>query len=118
MNHTPNQYTSCIEACQVCATACHQCFAACLKEDDVKMLARCIALNADCAAICGLAADAMARNSEHAAAICALCAQICKACGDECAKYEADHCKADHCKACAQACLKCAQECDAMARAA
>ena len=79
MNHTPNQYTSCIEACQVCATACHQCFAACLKEDDVKMMARCIALDADCAAICGLAADAMARNSEHAAAICALCAQICKA---------------------------------------
>ena len=58
-------------------------------------------------------ADAMARNSEHAAAICALCAQICKACAEECAKHEADHCKS-----CAQACLKCAQECDAMARAA
>ncbi|AFU44933.1 four-helix bundle copper-binding protein [Acidovorax sp. KKS102] len=113
MNHTPNQYVSCIEACQSCATACHQCFAACLKEDDVKMMARCIALDVDCAAACSFAADAMARNSEHAAAICALCAQICKACADECARHEADHCKA-----CAQACLKCAQECDAMARAA
>ncbi len=73
MNHTPNQYTY-IEACQVCATACHQCFAACLKEDDVKMMARCIALDADCAAICGLAADAMSTTASTAA-ICALCAQ-------------------------------------------
>src|SRR3989344_5215527 len=60
MNHTPNQYMSCIEACQECATACHQCFAACLKEDDVKMMARCIALDTDCAAACSFAADAMA----------------------------------------------------------
>ena len=52
------------------------------------------------------AADAVARCSEHAAAICALCAQICKACADECAKHEANHCKAY-----AQACLKCAQAC-------
>ena len=86
MNHTKNRFMSCIEACQACATACNQCFAACLQQEDVKMMARCIALDADCAAICGFAADAMERNSEHAAAICALCAQICKACAEECAK--------------------------------
>ncbi len=50
MDHTLNPYTSCIEACLSCATACNQCFAACLKEVDVKMMARCIALDADCAA--------------------------------------------------------------------
>lgn len=77
------------------------------------MMARSIALDADCAAICGLAADAIARGSEHAAAICALCAQICKACGDECSKHEADHCKA-----CAKPCLKCAQKCGTMAHTA
>ena len=112
MNHTPNPYMSCIDACRSCATACHQCFAECLKEEDVKMMARCIALDADCAAACSLAADVMARRSEYAEAICALCAQICKACGDECARHEAEHCKA-----CAAACHKCAQECAAMAHA-
>ena len=112
MNHTPNPYMSCINACRSCATACHQCFAECLKEEDVKMMARCIALDADCAAACSSAADVMARRSEYAEAIRALCAQLRKACGDECARHEAEHCKA-----CAAACHKCAQECAAMAHA-
>ena len=107
LNKTPNQ--TCIQACIACATACNQCFAACLREVDVKMMARCIALDVDCAAMCSLAVNAMARNSEHAQAICALCAKICKACGDECAKHDAQHCKA-----CAEACYQCANECDAM----
>ena len=113
MNHAKNAYQFCIDACQSCATACNQCFAACLKEDDVKMMARCIALDADCAAMCTLAANAMARGSDHAKAICRLCAEICQACGDECAKHHADHCKA-----CAAACHACAKECKAMAGAA
>ena len=112
MNHTPNPYMSCINACRSCATACHQCFAECLKEEDVTMMARCIALDVDCAAVCSFAANAMARNSEHAKAICALCAEICSACGNECEKHQAEHCKS-----CATACHKCAQECAAMARA-
>jgi hypothetical protein len=48
------------------------------------MMARCIALDTDCAAICQLAAEAMARASEYATAFCRLCADICQACGDEC----------------------------------
>lgn len=112
MNHIENPYLSCIEACQACANACDQCFAACLKEEDIKMMARCIALDVDCAAICRFAAGAMARNSEHAKEICALCAKICQACGDECAKHEAEHCKA-----CAAACYRCADECTAMSQA-
>ena len=35
-----------------CIAACDQCFAGCLKEEDVAMVARCIALDADCAAAC------------------------------------------------------------------
>ncbi|KRC26319.1 MULTISPECIES: four-helix bundle copper-binding protein [unclassified Acidovorax] len=112
MNHAQTQYQSCIQACLSCATTCNQCFAACLQEEDVKMMVRCIALDADCAAVCSFAASAMARNSEHAKAICALCAEICQACGDECAKHEAEHCQA-----CAAECHKCAQECRSMASA-
>ncbi len=104
-------YAACIEACNGCAVACSHCAAECLKEDDVAMMRRCIALDIDCAAICQFAAAAMARGSEHAKAICALCAEICAACGEECAKH-----KPDHCQACAAACVDCAAACRAMAR--
>lgn len=74
------------------------------------MMARCIALDADCAAICRLAAGYMARGSELARQICQQCAQVCEACADECARH-----RMDHCQACAEACRRCAQECRAMA---
>lgn len=104
------QYASCIEACNACADACDHCASACLQEQDVKMMARCIALDIDCAAICRLAAGYMARGSEFANQICRLCADVCQTCGDECAKHEHDHCQQ-----CAEACLRCAEECRKMA---
>ena len=103
-------YQACIEACNACATACDHCASACLHEQDVKAMARCIALDVDCAAVCRLAAGYMARGSECAKDLCRLCAQVCQICGDECAKHPMDHCQA-----CAQACRRCAQECRAMA---
>ena len=93
-----------------CVTACETCATMCLQEDDVKMMARCIALDMDCAQICRMAAAFMARDSEFAKRICALCAEICEACGEECAKH-----KPDHCQECAQACRRCAEECRRMA---
>ncbi len=50
------QYQSCIAACNACADACDICSAACLHEDDIKMMARCVALDTDCAQICRTAA--------------------------------------------------------------
>lgn len=74
------------------------------------MMARCIALDMDCAQLCAVAAAAMARDSEHAQALCGVCVDICQACGDECAKHEMAHCQE-----CAKACRQCAQECHNMA---
>lgn len=107
------KYQSCIDACYSCATMCDHCAAACLAENDVKMMARCIALDMDCAQICRMAASYMARGSEFVKDLCNLCAQVCQACGEECAKH-----KADHCQACAEACRRCADECRRMATAA
>lgn len=104
------KYQSCIDACYQCAAACDHCASACLGEDDVKMMARCIALDMDCAEICRMAAAFMARNSEFAQQIAKLCADICEACGEECAKHQAGHCQE-----CAQACKRCAEECRKMA---
>ena len=57
----PHQkFNACIEACNSCAVACNHCAASCLYEPDVKMMARCIALDMDCAAIGALAMAAMA----------------------------------------------------------
>lgn len=107
------RFASCIDACDACAAACNHCAIACLGEQDVNAMARCIALDIDCAAICQLASAAMARGSEQAQAICTLCADICAACGDECAKHAMDHCQA-----CAKACRNCADECRRMSKTA
>lgn len=103
------QYGTCIEACNTCADACDTCAASCLQEADVKMMARCIALDIDCAQICRLAASYMARESEFASAVCQTCADICDACADECSKHQMEHCQR-----CADACRRCAQLCRQM----
>ena len=108
-----HQYQSCIEACYACATACDHCAASCLQEQDVKMMARCVALDMDCAQACRMAAAYMARGSEFAKQVCQVCADICQACGNECGKHQAAHCQA-----CAQACQRCAEECRRMAQTA
>ena len=49
-----------IEVASACATACHHCAATCLGADEPKPMAQCIALSIDCAAMCQLAAAAVA----------------------------------------------------------
>jgi hypothetical protein len=108
-----DQFKSCIDACNDCAVACDHCAVACLNEQDVRMLARCIALDIDCAQVCRLASAYMSRGSEMSGAVCELCADICDACGKECEQHD----KMEHCRQCAQACRRCAEECRRMASA-
>jgi hypothetical protein len=104
------QFAACIAACNDCADACDHCAIACLGEADPKPMARCIALDVDCTAICRLASGYMARGSEWASTLCAACADVCEACGAECGKHDMEHCRK-----CAQACRRCAEECRRMA---
>lgn len=104
---------ACIDACNDCAIACDHCAAACLQESDVKSMARCIALDVDCAEICRIAAGFMARGSELASVICDACADVCEACAEECERH-----RMDHCRECAAACRRCAEECRRMAASA
>jgi hypothetical protein len=104
------QTRACIDACNACADACDHCASACLREPDVKAMARCIALDMDCAALCRLAPALMARGSDLARSLCAVCAQACRDCAAECSKHSMDHCQA-----CAEACRRCADECIKMA---
>jgi hypothetical protein len=105
-----DNFQDCIDACNACAYACDHCAASCLKEEDVAAMAGCIANDMDCAQLCRTAAGLMARASAHAAALCQVCADACRACAAECGKHDMDHCQQ-----CAAACRKCAAACEAMA---
>lgn len=108
MSHV--EFADAIQACYDCAAACDHCATACLQEPDPKPMARCIALDVDCADICRISAAYMARDSEFAKMMCALCADVCEECGAECAKHQLEHCQQ-----CAEACRRCAEACRRMA---
>lgn len=105
MSHEKNKEL--ISMLNECAVECNHCTSACLEEQDVKMLAKCIKIEIDCAEICRLATSFLARGSEHADHILKECAEICEACAKECEK----HTHMEHCKKCAEVCHKCAEAC-------
>ena len=74
------------------------------------MMARCIRLDMECAALCYAAAQLMSLGSAHAPSICRICAEACEACAEECSKHDDKHCQE-----CAAACRKCAEACRRMA---
>lgn len=94
------------QALNDCVAACEMCASACLQEEDVQMMARCIQLDRDCADLCALTARYVARGSEHTQQILQVCADLCRACGDECARHDMDHCQE-----CAEACRRCEEAC-------
>ena len=106
------KYQTCIDACNDCFEACEFCATSDLREQDVKSMARCIQLNRDCANICSIASQFMSRDSEYSKKICAICADVCDECAQECEKYT----DMEHCKLCAQACRRCAEECRKIAK--
>src|SRR5713101_5579635 len=101
------EYSAVMDALEACIRACNSCAASCLQEDDVKMLARCIKLDFDCAAVCSLTLQYASGSSEFVKQATRLCAEICDVCAKECRK----HSDMEHCRICAEACESCAKEC-------
>ncbi len=101
-------YRECTDACNACAAACDHCLSACLLEQDVTPMARCIALDLECAATCWLLAGFCDRGSKFAPALAATCLTLCEACAAECAQHGHRHCQdcAAACRACAEACRR------------
>jgi hypothetical protein len=106
-------YRSCIEACLACVAACNHCASSCLQEKDAEQLTYCVRLNLECATLCRAAAEMMSYGSQHANAVCQICADICQQCAEECER----HSHMDHCAQCALACRHCAEECVSMVAA-
>ena len=74
------------------------------------MMAGCIQLDMECAALCYLSAQLMSLGSSRAEEICRTCAEVCEECGNECGKH-----KNEHCQECAEMCHRRAEECRQMA---
>ena len=104
------KYQTCIDACNDCAESCEFCATSCLREQEVKMLGRCIQLDRECASMCYTASQIMSMDGEYTKQICKICADICNACAQECEKHK----QMDHCQKCAQTCRRCAEECSRM----
>lgn len=109
MINLPNK--ALLHALTNCANACNYCTASCLEEADVKMMANCIRLDIDCAAICSLTASLIARDSVHGKHLLQECAEVCARCAAECEKHK----KMQHCADCATACRACEEACRAAA---
>lgn len=89
-----------------CEATCEHMTTIIKRRNDVNLRTRQLSLLRDCADICGLTYKYIARNSMFSRHIASLCAQICTACGNECARFpdaESQHC--------ARICLNCAIEC-------
>ena len=101
-------FNNCIEACNACSTECEHCATECLKEDNIEMLSRCIALTRECAIVCGANAKLMSVGGEYASMLCHSCSVICNACAEEC---ESNSLELQYCHRCAEICRDCAEEC-------
>jgi hypothetical protein len=96
----------CIHECYVCVSACESCLAAGPAGDEAGALEKCRLLARSCSDACVFAAREMARESPFADEVCAVCARICKACGDACAEHPGEVYQR-----CAAACHRCADRC-------
>src|SRR5256885_10525249 len=83
--HFARRSKDCITACNDCATACGHCFAH--MSGKVSSNA-CPACCIECAAICRLCADAIARHSPFVKQLCRLCAEVCDWCAKECGAHD------------------------------
>lgn len=91
---------------QQCASVCDHMVTAMLGAPDVENRRNQIRLLIDCAHVCHKLATYLASNSPFAKRMASLCAQVCEACGRECARFSDQMSRM-----CAEICMTCAQEC-------
>ncbi len=109
-----NPMEHCAHTCHECQDACLRCAVHCLDMGGAHASREHQTLLTDCAAICGLVHGFMHRQSPHAVHLCAECAEICRACADDCDRLaHGDRTM----KECAETCRRCAEECDQMSAA-
>lgn len=111
MHHTSEQMQTCIQDCQNCAEVCLETTMHCLTMGGEHAAPDHIRLMLDCAEICQTSANFMIRGSEFHGSTCGVCAEVCTACAESCAKFQDDQ----EMQRCAEMCRQCARSCQEMA---
>ena len=115
MDKMSNLMRQCLENCQDCHRICTETVAHVLHGGGHHAESKHLVALLDCAQMCGLSVDFMARQSPHHTHICRECAEICSDCATLCET----HSDADgQMKRCADACRRCANTCEEMGRQA
>lgn len=102
-----------IENCMACHVICEQTLTHCLSMGGRHVEAVHLKSLIDCAQICAVSSDFMARDSAVHASVCKACSDACAACAASCEKFGDD----EQMKLCAEACRKCEESCRAMSAA-
>lgn len=111
MNTHQMHHTNLTNTVQDCEVMCeHMISHLLMHSQDLHLRHRQLQLLRDCADICTVTAKYLARHSSYSKSIAGLCASICEACGNECARFTDKESQK-----CAHICLHCAMECRAFA---
>ncbi|HWD27548.1 MAG TPA: four-helix bundle copper-binding protein [Rhizomicrobium sp.] len=101
--------SDCIDTCLDCHKTClGMAMTHCLETGGGHVAPQHFRLMIDCAAICATAADFMLHKSQFHHQLCGLCAEVCTACADDCARLGGM-------EDCVAACRRCAEHCRKMA---
>ncbi len=111
-NEISSEMRECIAQCLECHSVCTEAASHVLHGDGKHSEGAHLVALLDCAQICLVHADFMARRSPRHASLAAACADICKTCAELCEQH-AD--KDGMMKRCAEACRECEQSCRRMA---
>jgi hypothetical protein len=96
-----------VDVLLACAKTCNETFAYCIQEGGQHVKAEHLQTMVDCAQVCSLGADLMARGSPLSHNYMELCATACKNCEESCEEFEGDSTMqmcADVCRECYEAC--------------
>jgi hypothetical protein len=111
---TSREMQQCIDECLGCHSICLQTVQHCLDLGGRHAEREHITLLLDCAEICETSANYMLRGSRLHGRTCAVCAEVCRACEDDCLRVGGND---EMMQQCAEACRRCAESCERMAGA-
>lgn len=111
-HHMSEDMQRCIQLCQDCHARCIQLISHCLAVGGRHATPTHIRLLMDCAQLCTVTADFMARDSALHDRTCTVCAELCRRCAENCDQVSGED---QLVKQCAELCRRCAESCERMA---
>jgi hypothetical protein len=110
--HISAEMQQCIDECTRCHAICVTTASHCLELGGKHADPAHVGLLLDCAQICQTSADFMLRGSDRHQLTCRICADICRACAEDCERMAGGD---QMLRQCAEVCRRCEQSCERMA---